>query len=193
MVFCPWDFFFLIPCSFVITADLLLKDLLPVSAETACFLLVFGFCFAPVCQHSSLLPPPLYSLSPLHFSRASLYSRVSIATLADMQQVSVSRGTQFFLLPLASQSAPGGCDWLARPSWLIVFTDMRSWADWLSNAHAEKERKLSRKMKRRLQQSFHGGIKSVRMEQTILAQKLCMPVVNVSLIWFKSYENTIKA
>lgn len=110
--------------------------------------LLFGFCSAPVCQQSYLLPLPFYSLSPLHLHWASLYSRVSIATLADMQQVSVSRGTQFSLLPLASQSAPRGSDWLVQPRRLIVFTEMRSRAEWLATTDGAKERKPSRRMKR---------------------------------------------
>lgn len=120
-------------CSFVTTADILLPHLLPDSIETI-WLLGTGFCLASVCQQSCLLPPPLYSLNPLHFHWASLYSRVSMATLADTQQVNVSRGTGFSLLPLAAQSALGGSDWLAQPSRLIVFTEMRSRVDWLPTA-----------------------------------------------------------
>lgn len=134
----------------------------PFLLEESAFLLLFGFLFSSVCQQSSLLPPPLYSLNPLRFHRASRYSRVSIATPADMQQVSMSSGTGFSALPLAAQSAPGGSDWLAGPSWLMVFTGMRRRADW---SQTQKEKKPRRKKKRRLQERFHRGIKRVKMEE----------------------------
>lgn len=144
------------------TADALLEDLLAICVGRICFLAAVWLLFSSVCQQSSLLPPPLYSLNPLCFHRASRYSRVSIATLADMQQVSVSSGTGFSALPLAAQWAPGGSDWLAGPSWLMVFTEMGRRADWLQT---QKEKKPRRKKKRRLQDWFHKGIKRVKMEE----------------------------
>lgn len=103
----------------------LLEGLLVVSVGRICFLAAVWLLFSSVCQQSSLLPPPLYSLNPLRFHRASRYSRVSIATLTDMQQVSVSGGTGCSALPLAAGSAPGGSDWLAGPSGRTAFTERR--------------------------------------------------------------------
>lgn len=79
------------------------------------------------CLPTIVSPSPPYSLDPPHFHRAALYSRVSIATLADMQRVSVSRGTRLSPLPLAVASTPGGAP-IGRlgTSWLMVFTGMRS-------------------------------------------------------------------
>lgn len=59
--------------------------------------LLVGFAIIPPSLLSSYLslsflsPPSLHSL---HYHRATLYSRVSIATLTDMQQVSMSQGRQ---------------------------------------------------------------------------------------------------
>lgn len=128
------------------TADALLEDLLAVCVGRICFLAAVWLLFSSVCQQSSLLPPPLYSLNPLCFHRASRYSRVSIATLADMQQVSVSSGTGFSALPLAAQSAPGGSDWLAGPSWLMVFTEM-VFTDLLTDYKPRKKRSQEEKRK----------------------------------------------
>lgn len=91
-----------------------------------CLAFVSSPTFANISRSSPPTSLSLSSLALLHFHGAAQYSRVSIATLADMQQVSVSRGTRFSSLPLATQPVSPGPDWLARSSGLMVFTEMRS-------------------------------------------------------------------
>jgi len=81
-----------------------------------------------LCQQPCKLSSHLSSssLAQLHFHGAALYSSVSIATLTDMQQVTVSRGTECSSPLLVARPALRGSDWPTRPSGLMVFTEMKS-------------------------------------------------------------------
>lgn len=76
--------------------------------------------FPPISRSSRL---SVSFLAPLHFHSAALCSSVPIATLADVQQVTVSRGTERPPPPLATRPASFGCDW---PDLFRVFTETKS-------------------------------------------------------------------